>query len=371
MSMKWWTAYSSQDKKKSGMSRAAGLLAAVALSTAVAGCSLLPDEPEEEDLSQIQLPEISKKPEYEVTTKTLETTVSASGKLLSTEEKTLYYSEKAMDGLRLKKLYIQPGDVVKAGQTVAELDVEDMKKQLRDQRLQFRQQELQMKQTLRDKDEMDPIEFEQKQIAFEEARQQISDLEANISSAVLTAPFSGTVVSLNVQEGAAIKIYDPLCVVANPNSLIVAAEMSADDLQQIAVGMEADVDINSVGKVKGKIKALPVPKSDSGSGSNGGSGGGQGPKVTNLSDYLLVSVPKLPEGATRGTPLSLSVVVDRKVDAVVIPRSTLRTAGARTYVQVAEADGSKREVDIEVGQQTATDIEVLSGLTPGQKVVGS
>jgi len=368
MSMKWWTAYSSQDKKKSGMRRAAGLLAAVALSTAVAGCSLLPDEPEEEDLSQIQLPEISKKPEYEVTTKTLETTVSGSGKVLSTQEKTLYYSAKAMEGLRLKKLYIQPGDVVKAGQTVAELDVEDMKKQLRDQRLQFRQLELQMKQTLRDKDEMDPIDFEQKQIAFEEARQKISDLEADIGSAVLTAPFSGTIVSLNVQEGAAIKVYDPLCVIADPSSLIVAGEMSSDDLQQVAVGMEVTVDINSAGTVKGKIKSLPVPKSDNGNGNGGG--GAQGPKVTNLSDYLLISVPKLPASATRGTPLSFSVVVNRKVDAVVIPFSTLHTAGARTYVQVAESDGSKREVDIEVGQQTATDIEVLSGLKPGQKVVG-
>ncbi|MDG0812244.1 efflux RND transporter periplasmic adaptor subunit [Cohnella rhizosphaerae] len=348
------------------MRRAAGILAAVALSTAVAGCSLLPDEPEEEDLSQIQLPEISKKPEYEVTTKTLETTVSGSGKILSTQEKTLYYSAKAMEGMRLKKLYIQPGDVVKAGQTVAELDVEDMKKQLRDQRLQFRQQELQMKQTLRDKDEMDPIDFEQKQIAFEEARQKISDLEADIASAVLTAPFSGTVVSVSVQEGAAIKVYDPLCVLADPSSLIVAGEMASDDLQQVAVGMEATVDINSAGTVKGKIKSLPVPKAD-----NGNGGGGQGPKVTNLSDYLLISVAKLPAGAARGTPLSFSIVVDRKVNAVVIPRSTLRTAGARTYVQVAEADGSKREVDIEVGQQTATDIEVLSGLTPGQKVVGS
>ncbi|MFD2333957.1 efflux RND transporter periplasmic adaptor subunit [Cohnella sp. GCM10020058] len=366
MSMKWWTASSSQDKKKSGMRRAAGILAAIALSTAVAGCSLLPDEPEEEDLSQIQLPEISKKPEYEVTTKTLETTVSGTGKVLSTQEKTLYYSAKAMEGMHLKKLYIKPGDVVKAGQTVAELDVEDMKKQLRDQRLQFRQQELQMKQTLRDKDEMDPIEFEQKQIAFEEARQKISDLETDIGSAVLTAPFAGTVVSVTVQEGAAIKVYDPLCVIADPSSLIVAGEMSSDDLQQVAVGMEATVDINSAGAVKGKIKSLPVPKAD-----NGNGGGAQGPKVTNLSDYLLISVAKLPAAAGRGTPLSFSIVVDRKVDAVVIPRSTLHTAGARTYVQVAEADGSKREVDIEVGQQTATDIEVLSGLTPGQKVVGS
>ncbi|MBB6673183.1 efflux RND transporter periplasmic adaptor subunit [Cohnella nanjingensis] len=367
MFTKWWTAYSSQDKGRNRSRKASGLLAAMTLSVALTGCSLLPNEPAEEDLSSIQLPEVSKKPEYEVTTKTLETTVAGSGKILSMQEKTLYFSSQTLDGKRLKKLYIQPGDKVQAGQAIAELDVEDIKKNIRNQQLQFRQQELQMKETLRQKDEMDPIDFEQKQIAFEEARQQLADLQKDVGDAVLTAPFSGTVVSMNVQEGAAIKAYDPICIVADPSRLIVAAEMSKDDLAKVAIGMEAKVDINSAGTVKGTIKALPQPKDDS---NNGGNPNGQGPKVTNLGDYLLIEVKDLPKSATRGTPLTASVVVNRKENAVVIPLSALRTVGARTYVQVAEADGSKREVDIEVGQQTSTDAEVLQGLTPGQKVVG-
>ncbi|MCC3372901.1 efflux RND transporter periplasmic adaptor subunit [Cohnella sp. REN36] len=367
MFTKWWTAYSSQDNQKGRSRKATGLLAAMALSVALTGCSLLPNEPAEEDLSNIQLPEVSKKPEYEVTTKTLETTVSGSGKILSTQEKTLYFTSTTLNGKMLKKIYIQPGDKVQAGQTIAELDVEDIKKTLRSQKLQFRQQELDMKNTLRQKDEMDPLDFEQKQIAFEEARQQLADMEADIGNAVLTAPFSGTVVSLNVQEGASVKAYDPICVVADPSKLIVAAEMSKDDLAKVAIGMEAKVDINSAGSIKGTIKALPQPKDDS---NNGGNPPNQGPKVTNLGDYLLIEVKDLPKSATRGTPLTASVVVNRKENAVVIPLSALRTVGARTYVQVAEANGSKREVDIEIGQQTATDAEVLQGLTPGQKVVG-
>jgi len=363
MSMKWWTAYSSPTNEnpiKRRNSKSASVLAVLALSVALAGCSMLPSEPEEEDLSAIQLPKISEKPKYDVVTKTLETTAPGSGKILSTQEKQLYFT---LEGKRLKKLYIQSGQTVEAGQPIAELDVDDLKKALSKESLSFKQLELDMKKTLRQKDEMDPIEFEMKTLQFEEARQGLVDKQEDIDKAVLTAPFSGTVVSVSVQEGDQIKAYDTICVVANPNSLIVAAEISKDDLQKVAVGMEVRVDINNAGQLKGKVKQLPIPSTDN---QNGGNGNG---KTDNMNKYLLVDVD-LPKTVTRGTPLSITVIVNRKENAVVIPLAALRTIGPRTYVQVEEPDGSKREVDVEVGQQTPTDAEILNGLTPGQKVVG-
>ncbi|MBW5444769.1 efflux RND transporter periplasmic adaptor subunit [Cohnella sp. CFH 77786] len=366
--MKWWTAYSSEaaDTLKGGSAgrRAAGTLAVLMLSTAIAGCGLLPSEPQEEDLSAIQLPQISKKPEYEVTTKTLETKVSGSGRVLSTKEKTMYFT---LDNKRLKKLYIQSGDQVKAGQPIAELDVEDLRKQFRTQQLALKKQELTIKDLLRKKDEMDPIDFETQMLGFEEQRQQLADLEADIAKATLTAEFDGTVVSVSVQEGASVKAYDPICVIADPSKLTVAATLSKDDLAKVALGMEVQVDIGNVGQLQGKIKQLPVEK-ENGNGNGNGNGGGTPPPT--LDQYLLVDVPKLPKTVQRGTPLSVSVILDRRKDAVVIPLSALRSIGGRTYVQVVEADGTKREVDVEVGQQTSTDAEILQGLTPGQKVVG-
>lgn len=373
MSMKWWTAYSSKGEGSGRANavrrRTAGALAIAALTVALAGCSLLPNEPEEQDLSSIQMPQVSKKPEYEVTTMPLETTVSSSGKVMSTQEKTLYFTSKSLDGKFIKKLYIQIGQQVKAGDPIAELDVEDMKKSLRGLELNFRQAEVTMKETLRKKDEMDPLDFEKQQIDFEEQRQAIEDMKQDIADAVLTAPFSGTVVSLSVQEGASVKSYDPICIVADPTKLVVAGtSFSKDDLAKVAVGMEAEVDINSAGKVKGKVKSLPSVQNDNNNNGQGGNGGQQ--KIERPEQYLLVDVPELPKSVTRGTPLTVKIVINRKENAIVIPPSALHTVGARAYVQVVEADGTKREVDIEVGQQTATQIEVLSGLTPGQKVVG-
>ncbi|RED65832.1 efflux RND transporter periplasmic adaptor subunit [Cohnella lupini] len=369
MSMKWWTAYSSANESMPAKRRnrkRAGLLAVLSLSIAITGCSMLPSEPEEEDLSGIQLPQISEKPKYDVTTKTLETTAQGSGKIMSTQEKQLYFT---LDGKRLKKLYIQTGDKVETGQTIGELDVDDMKKTLRSQNLAFRKTELTMKETLRKKDEMDPIEFEQALLSFEEAKQALTDAQEDIDKAVLTSPFSGTVVSVAVQEGAQIKAYDTIVTIANPSSLIVAASLSKEDLERIALGMEVLVDINNAGQVKGTIKQFPVP-ADPQNGGNGGGNGQGGGNVESISNYLLIDVKDLPKTVTRGTPLSVTVIVNRKENAVVIPLAALRTIGARTYVQVVEADGSKREVDVEVGQQTSTDAEILNGLTPGQKVVG-
>jgi len=357
MSMKWWTAYSSPAINKRGR-RAASVFAVAVLSVAVAGCGLLPSEPQEEDLSAIHLPQISKKPEYEVTTKTLETKVSGSGKILTAKEKTMYFT---LDGRRIKKLYIQPGQQVKAGDPLAELDVEDLRKSLRTQQLAIKRQELEIKKLLRQKDEMDPVEFETQMIGFEEQRQQVADTETDISKAMLTAEFDGTVVSLSVQEGDQVKAFDQICIIADPSQKVVAVTLSKDDLAKVAVGMETQVDIGNVGKLQGKIKQLPVP----GEGNNNGGNGS-----LRLDQYLLIDVPELPQTVERGTPLSASVILDRRPDAVVIPLAALRSIGGRTYVQVVEADGTKREVDVEVGQQTSTDAEIVQGLKPGQKVVG-
>lgn len=355
MSMKWWTG---NLYKRSAIV----MIAASVLLTS--GCSLLPAEPEEEVLPSIAPPQISKKPEYEVTTATLETKVQVIGKMISQQEETLYFT---LDGMRLKELNIKAGDQVEAGQTIGVLDVELMQKDLRNQKLAFRKEEIAMKETLQMKDEMDPIEFEEKSIAFEEKKQALSDLEEQISRSVLTSPFSGTVVTLNVQKGDLIKAYDPIAVIADTSTLVPAAKLTKDEQAKIAAGMPVVVDINNAGQFKGTVKALPITNSDPNGG--GGGGGGEQPAKERPEDFMIIDLKDLPKKITRGTPLSINIITKRKENVVVIPPSTLRTIGSRTYVQVVDADG-KREVDVEVGQQTATQVEIISGLTPGQKVVG-
>lgn len=364
MFTKWWM--ENLSTKKRGLGRALGLTTVCFALVVSAGCSLLPNENEEEVLPVITPPTISKKPEYEVRSEPIELKVNAVGKLMSQREEPLYFTE---EGLHVQEVKVKAGDKVSKGDVLVVLDVKDLQKDLRKKRLDFRQQELTMKETLRTKDEMSDIDFEKAQIVFEEQRQELVDLEQKIADGTLKAPFSGTIVSMNAQKGATVKAYESLGIISDTSSLVVAASFAKEELEKISVGMAAEVDINALGVFKGKVKVMPTATDSS---ENGGGGGGTGvpPEKDSIDKYLIVELDEWPKEAERGRQLSVSIVTQRKENAVLIPISALRSIGSRTYVQVAEADGSKREVDVEVGLQTSTDVEILKGLTPGQKVVG-
>lgn len=365
MYSKWWMENLSMVKRTAKPF----LLVCIAASLAVSsGCSLLPKEEEEEIVPIVKPPQLSKKPEYEVRTDTLETKVRGSGKLMATVEEDLYFTDE--NSRRIKNVAVKSGDQVTQGQVIAELDVTELESQLKQKRLQTRKDELTMIETLRKADEMSAEQLEQAKIDFELKREELLKLEKTIAGATLTAPFSGTIVSVYLKKGDSAKAYDAVATIADLSQLTVAATLSADDLKKVAVGMEVVVDINAAGQHKGKVLQLPNPKED-GSGQNGGfPGDGQSREPDSIENYMIVQLEPFPENLNRGTPLSVSVITQRKENAVVIPSAALRSYAGRNYVQVVDDQGSKREVDVEIGQQTSTDVEIVKGLAPGQKVVG-
>ncbi|WP_028549343.1 efflux RND transporter periplasmic adaptor subunit [Paenibacillus sp. UNC451MF] len=371
MYLKWWMGNLLTHKRKAKPLLAVCMAAVLTVSS---GCSLLPKEAEEETLPTITPPKLSKKPEYVVKTETLETKVRGSGKLMGTKEEDLYFTDE--DSRRIKAIYVKSGDKVEQGQVIAELDVTEQESQLKQKRLQTRRDELTMIETLRKADEMSAEDLEKAKIDFELKREDLNKLESTIAKAKLTAPYSGTIVSVYVQKGDTAKAYDAIATIADLSQLAVVASLNNEDLKKVAVGMEAVVDINSAGQHKGKVIQLPNPSADTNNGNNnngnfgGMNGNNQQKKPDSIDNYMVVELDPFPQGLNRGTFLSVSVITSRKEKAVTIPLATLRSYSGRNYVQVVDDQGNKKEVDVEIGQQTSTDVEILKGLTPGQKVVG-
>ncbi|OPH47551.1 efflux transporter periplasmic adaptor subunit [Paenibacillus ferrarius] len=365
MFTKWWTGSSSLNWTKKP------LAAALICSTLIiaSGCSLLPKEQEEEAIPSINPPKLSKKPEYTVKTETLETKVRGSGRLMALKEEKLFFSED-MTGKRISAVLVKNGDAVVQGQPIAELDVSDMASDLKRKKLQTRKDELTMIETLRKSDEMSPEQIEQAKIDFELKREELAKLELQVSKAQLVAPFSGNIVTVVSKKGDTVKSGESVATLADLNELTVAASISADDAKKIAIGMEAQVDINSSGQHKGKVKQLPVVQGNDNNNGGGFPGDGQGGQQDSIDKYLVVQLDEFPKGLNRGTPLSVTIITQRKENATTIPLAALRTYSGRNYVQVIDAQGNKKEIDVEIGQQTSTDVEIVKGLTAGQKVVG-
>jgi len=367
MFMKWWTGDSKRPNRTARVAFAVGLAAVLA---ATSGCSLLPKEAEEEVLPTITPPKLSQKPTYDVRIERMERKVQGIGKIMSMREENLFFTSSGEAGggsFRIKEVYVESGQTVEPGALIAELDVADKERELRRARLEFRQEELKMIEILRKADEYEPDELEQLKVDFELKRTTIVELEETIANAKLTAPFGGSIVSLKKKAGDTAAAYDTVAVLADLSELAVAADFTLDDLNDIAVGMDAIVSISAAGEHKGKVERLPTAEEDDRNG--GGNPNGQ-PKEDSVDNYLLVELESWPEGVTRGTPLSVTVITDRIDQAVVIPPAALRSYNGRSYVQVVDAEGNKAEVDVEVGMQTSTQVQILKGLEPGQKVVG-
>jgi len=329
------------------------LLLTVILLVTVTGCGLLPQEEEKEIVPIINKPRIAQKPEYPVKKGSIEVKANGSGKLLSQQEEDLFFTS---DNQRIKEVYVKSGDAVTRGQLLAELDSGDLEAQLRRKEIDVAKAELDMKDTLRQADEENEVIVQKEMLNFELLQDELIRLQESVAATRLTAPYDGTIVSFSAKEGVSIKAYSKVGAIADLSQLTVAATLSQSDLNNIVPGMEAVVSINTVGELKGTVDRLPNVT--------------EGSNNDSIDNYLLVELDAMPEGLSRGTPLTVSIIIERKENVLLIPVAALRSQNSRNYVIVAEDYGVKGEVDVEVGIVSTTEVEIVKGLTEGQKVAG-
>ncbi|WP_167747077.1 efflux RND transporter periplasmic adaptor subunit [Cohnella luojiensis] len=349
MFIRWSMAGSFRNKGKG----IAQLLVAAACLSLLAGCSLLPQEEELEKPPMIRAPKISQKPEYPVKRGTLETKVNGSGKLMSEKEENLFFTE---DNRRITDVHVKAGDKVEKGQVLAELDTGDTENQILRKEIDMEKAELDLKSAMRDGSEAAEVQLRKQQLDYKLLKEELAELRSRVDESKLLAPYGGTIVSFTAEVGNLTKAYDKIGQIADMNSLVVAVQFGSSDLENIVPGMEALISINTAGDQVGAVRRLPVTTSEN--------------EEDSLDTYALIDVKKLPAKVQHGTPLSASVIVEKRENVLSIPVAALRKQNGRNYVLVSNADGSKGEVDVEVGVQTATDVEIIKGLKEGQKVVG-
>ncbi|WP_128895080.1 efflux RND transporter periplasmic adaptor subunit [Longirhabdus pacifica] len=361
MSMKWQMENLSNHKKKKHKIHKV-MLTGFMLSVILSGCALFPEEEDIEKLPDITASNVSQKPTYTVEEKTLEVPLSGAGEIMSKVSENVVFEE----GGTIKEVYVKKDDIVEAGQLIAELDVETTEDDLRSKQIAFRETELDIKKMNRDGDTITEEAKERARINFEKEKLAILKLQEKIEAAKLYAPFSGTVINVRVEKGDNIGEYDKVAQLSDTSQLIVAVDFSSDEIDKIAIGMDAVVDITGYNEdLTGKVVQMPVEEEEEDDYYN------RRNREETTEDFTLIQLDQLPE-----QPLSINTKLNAKViskkieNAVVVPPSVLKTYGGREYVVVVEEDGTTREVDVEVGVRLSTEVEIIKGLEAGQKVEG-
>jgi len=347
-----------------------------------AGCAIFPKEAEEEDIPVIEPPKISKKPEMTVTKGDLVLTAKGTGKVFSNTEQYLYFigtddegqaggGQSQSETFRIKEIYVEPGQDVKAGQVLAELVTKDLDLRVENSEnmLKLEEQKLILKLREEPTTEEERIEQEQAKAAFKEKQIEHQKLVRQLQNSQIVAPFDGQVAALYYNSGDQVKAYDPVMLLVDNNDLVVGVPLTENEQKMITIGQEATVQINGVkDPLKGKVVKMPTPNKENNN--NGGYyGGGSNQIRDERKEMVLISVDHIPAEVKRGTVASASVILQKKENVVKIPLSFLHTYGDRNYVVVTDEQG-KREVDVELGLRTPTEVEIVSGISAGITIIG-
>ena len=216
---------------------------------------------------------------------------------------------------------------------------------------------------------------------IEQARANLTGAQDSLSKTRILAPMAGTITRLPVEEGEVAVVgtmNNPGTVLMTISDLsVVEAVMEVDetDIPNVRLGQEASVTIDAYvnqtfkGKVT-EIASSPINASASQTGTT---------EAVNFEVKIQLEGP--PEGIRPGFSCSAEVFTGRRDQALAVPLQSLvvrdkpRDPGAESTVPVEEEgvyvfEAEKLKfIPVEVGITSETQVEVVSGLEEGQKVV--
>ncbi|MDI9512808.1 MAG: biotin/lipoyl-binding protein [Bacillota bacterium] len=293
---------------------------------------------------------------------------------------------------RLAELNVKMGDRVTKGQVLAKLDVGDLEHSLEEKKINLKKQELNYDKIMIDYNELlasikeakdqlakakdqgskeDTEKWSQQLESLEKQKekqdidieifklglsQQETDLERTkerLEKAQLISPIDGIIgFEQGFSMGDWVDTHTTVYTVVDPSDLYL--RLNSASVTGLHLGMKADVIVGDQ-VYSGEVVMTP-------------SSSNEDTRDQRLRNAIILSVEGLPNTVMPGDRASIRVVLEERNNVVVLPRAGLRTYGSRNYVLVRDGD-TNREIDIEIGMETPTYIEVISGIDEGDTII--
>ena len=351
---------------------------------------------------------LARRPAPQVNTVTVQrATIESSVTALGTLQPRRYVDVGAQVSGQILRLHVQPGDVVKQGQLLVEIDpsvqqatvdagrasLAALRAQLADQRAQHRlagqqharQHRMAAEEATREEDVQGAeaalasavarIDLIQAQMAQTQATLKAD--EARLGYTRIYAPMAGTVVSVDAREGQTLNAtYQTPNVlrIADLGAMTVWSEVSEADVRHVRPGMA--VYFTTLGgegrRWQGKVRqvlpapASPVDKAPADGAATPASASSKVIVYTALFDVDNADGELMPQMTAQVAFLEASAR-----DAVAVPVAALAPAAQadRFRVRVLGSDGGISERQVRVGVRNRVMAQALEGLASGERVV--
>ncbi|MEZ6149568.1 MAG: efflux RND transporter periplasmic adaptor subunit [Pirellulaceae bacterium] len=179
----------------------------------------------------------------------------------------------------------------------------------------------------------------------------IDETKIFLDYATITAPFDGVVVDKQVQAGDMVTPGQTLLTVYDPNQMQLVANVRESLAMKLKVGQEVTAKLEALDHECLATVREVVPQADVGS----------------RSFQVKVSGP-CPPGVYSGMFGRILLPLEDE-QIIMIPAAAVRRVGQLTLVDVRSNDDGLIRRNVQIGRRLGDDIEILSGLRPGEQVL--
>jgi RND family efflux transporter MFP subunit len=205
--------------------------------------------------------------------------------------------------------------------------------------------------------EMDDMtaNFEMAKARLESANQMKNEINAQFTYSNITAPFSGTITSKNVEAGNMANPGIPLISIETPGHFEVTAMVPETEISTIKKGATVDVLVKSINKtIKGKVTEVSSSAKNT---------GGQ---------YLVkIDLDKTDVNILSGMFTTVQFPVEQKAKSamVLIPTEAIVTNGQLSGVYTVSQSNTALLRWLRLGRDFGGKVEVLSGLNTNESYI--
>ena len=309
------------------------------------------------------------KQSYEVQRGDVTAKIQFTGRVLPVMQRDLAFP---VDG-RIRNVYYSEGDMVTAGEVIADLLVLDgLEKRKAADSLVVRQAELELQNAELELElvrlRADEATREQEmaikennvqlaQIRLEAVGLQLQDLDDAIAAARLVAPFDGQLLSINVASGSNVAEFRPVATLADLTNMEIGALVQRVRQEELVEGTQVLIEAANKPDIalEGTIRRIPYRSSE----------------VDSDDPLVRISLPVSADeaGLELEDQVEVTVVASHKEDVIWLPVQAVRSFQNSQFVVVREGDVERR-ADVVTGIEGGSRVEIVSGLEVGQVVVG-
>lgn len=191
----------------------------------------------------------------------------------------------------------------------------------------------------------------------EQGEQNVAQARANLESAKIYAPFDGTVLTVEVNEGETVGFGTPVITYADLSNLQVRGDVDEIDVANVAPAQLVQISLDAFpGKnIEGRVASLaPSPTQR------------QGTTVYSAVITFTTS-PTLP--LRSGMAASLVITSTTKNDILLVPNRAVKTVGFRKYLSRPGQNSRSEDIPVETGLTNGEFTEIVKGINEGDQIL--